>query len=289
MTFPQINYIKCKRGFRYYKMSYLAWGNQENCSKTLLCVHGLNRNCRDFDYVGKFFAANGYYVVAPDIVGRGNSDYLVNPSGYDIPFYINDVLGLIKALDLKNIDYIGTSMGGIIGMSIAALPYSPIRKLILNDVGASIDAAGLERIARYSVKEPVFDSYSELKNYLMEISADFGNLPDEVWEFFIRTSSQKNDNGKYILKRDARLSRPFNKSFQKFGNIDLWHIWNNVKLPTLVLHGEKSDILNVKTIEKMMETNSLLSHFVVANAGHAPYLYSEDLFHLILGFLGNNL
>lgn len=283
MLMPRTNYIQCKNQFEEYKMYYTTWGVQEESHKTLICVHGLNRNGRDWDYVGKHFARLGYFVVAPDIVGRGNSDYLTNPAGYDVPFYAMDIIKLIQVLQLRDIDYIGTSMGGIIGMTIAASPQNPIKHLVLNDIGAEIESSGLRRIAGYSVSQPEYASYLEAKNSLITISKDFGDLPDDVWEEMSRNSLQKNANGKYELKRDVNLAKPFNgNKFEE--NILLWAYWEKVIIPTLIIRGVNSDILSDATVAKMQQSNLKAKSVEVANAGHAPFLYSLDHFAFLQEF-----
>jgi len=283
-AFPQINYIKCSNGTEAYRMSYTAWGKQVAGCKTLICVHGLNRNCRDFDFVAQHFVKLGYYVVALDIVGRGNSDYLVNWTGYSIPFYVNDVLHMIKTLKLENIDFIGTSMGGIIGMSIALLPNHPIRKLILNDIGAEVEILGLERIGAYSNTQPEFDTLEEAAKSLLAVSKDFA-VPPELEDFYVLTSFQKNNKGRYELKRDVNISKGSNPAMLKNKNMELWEIWKKINFDTLVIHGASSDILLPTTINRMKEINPKTQSVTVENAGHTPYLYSENHMQFLQKFL----
>lgn len=272
---PQFNYIKCNNQKEEYRMFYTAWGNQEQCKKTMICVHGLNRNSRDWDFVGSYFAKKGYYVIAPDIVGRGNSDYLKDPMQYDIPFYVADMFLMIKTLGLTNIDWVGTSMGGLIGMGMAAMEHHPLRRMVLNDIGAEIEHTGLARIGGYSGSQPEFDSYTLAKDYLINISRDFGDLPEEIWEYYAQNSLQKNSQGKYEIKRDVNLSKPFSASAPIDKNMELWPYWDKVKIPTLVIRGEHSDILSKLTIDRMQKINSATSTVQVDKAGHAPYLYSD--------------
>ena len=282
---PQMNYIKCRNLKEEYKMVYTSWGSQDSSDKTLICIHGLNRNSRDWDFVGNHFSKKGYYVIAPDIVGRGNSDYLKDPMGYDIPYYVADIFVMIQTLGLKNIDFIGTSMGGLIGMAMAAMSHNPIRKLVLNDIGAEIERAGLARISGYSASQPDFDNYTLAKDYLINISRDFGDLPESVWEYYAQNSLQKNGSGKYELKRDVNLIKPFALAAPSDKNMDLWAYWEKVKTTTLVIRGEHSDILSMKTIERMQDINPDTTSVQVDKAGHAPYLYSEAHFKFLEKFL----
>ncbi len=282
---PQINYIKCRNHKQEYRMFYTSWGNQELSDKTLICVHGLNRNSRDWDYVGDYFSKKGYYVVAPDIVGRGNSDYLNDPMGYDILFYVADIFNLIHTLDLKNVDYLGTSMGGIIAMAMATMSHNPIRKMILNDIGAEIERSGLDRISNYSTKQPVFDTYALARDYMVSISSEFGYLPRDMWDYYVLNSLQKNASGKYELKRDVNLVKALTIIAPSDKNMDLWAYWDKVTIPTLIIRGELSDILSAKTVQRMLETNPDTQVVEVANTGHAPFLYSEEHFLFLEKFL----
>lgn len=282
--FPQFNYIKCHNGTEPYRMSYAAWGKQVTGGKTLLCVHGLNRNCRDFDFVAEHFVKLGYYVIAVDIVGRGNSDYLVNWMGYNIPFYIKDILLLIKTLKLENIDFIGTSMGGMIGMSIAMLPENPIRKLVLNDIGAEIELKGLERIGTYSSVQSEFATLEDASRDLLSTSKGFA-IPPELEEFYILTSFQKNSKGLYEVKRDINISKIANPEILKNNNLQLWEIWKRIDIDTLVIHGASSDILIPSTIERMKGMNPKTQSITLEDAGHAPYLYSSSHMQFLQEFL----
>lgn len=266
-------------------MVYYAWGVQEQSEKTLICLHGLNRNGRDWDYMAKRFASNGYYVIAPDIVGRGNSDYLLDPQGYIIPNYIKDVLQLINLLSLKQISILGTSMGGLIGMSIAAMPDNPLQKLILNDIGAEVEIEGLKNIASYSLVQPEFNNLKEAMEYLISTSLEFGNLPNDVWEHMARNSFQKNSNGKFELKRDLNLAKPFTENFSSDKNVELWDYWDKVSIPTLIIRGESSNILSNKTVDKMKATKPLTQSIQISNAGHAPFLYLDAQAEIIDKFL----
>ena len=282
---PQVNYVQCNNLHEEYRMVYYAWGNPDICTQTMLCIHGLNRNGRDWDYVAQTLANQGYYVIAPDIVGRGNSDYLSDAKGYEIAYYVVDILKLIKQLSLQNVNLLGTSMGGLIGMAIAALPEHPLRKLILNDVGAELEYAGLKYISSYSGVQPEFDNYQLAKAYFMSITTEFGDLPAEVWEHMARHSFQINNNSKYELKRDLNLSKPFLGNVKDENNLMFWDYWHKVTLPTLVIRGGNSKLLSQLTVIKMIDTNKLTQSVEIPNAGHAPFLYTNEHCNMIAHFL----
>jgi pimeloyl-ACP methyl ester carboxylesterase len=285
----QVNYINCNNLYQRYKMVYYSWGSLVDSSKVLLCLHGLNRNGRDWDFIGEALAKEGYYVIAPDIVGRGNSDYLPNPLGYDIRYYCADILRLFQVLNLTEVNLLGTSMGGIIGMAIAAMPDSPLSKIILNDIGAEIEFKGLQYIASYANTQPDFTNISDAKDYLKTIAAPFGDLPDEIWQHISDNSFQRNDFGNYELKRDVNLAQPLLGAMMVSNkNIELWDYWYKIMLPTLVIRGANSELLTVNTITRMKKTNPLLISIEIANAGHAPFLYSKEHIKMVSDFLKNN-
>ena len=205
--------------------------------------------------------------------------------GYDIPFYVADIFNLIHTLGLKNVDFLGTSMGGLIAMAMATMSHNPIRKMILNDIGAEIEKDGLTRISCYSTKQPVFDTYTLAKDYLISISNEFGDLPKYVWDNYALNSLQKNSSGKYELKRDVNLAKPLAIAAPSDKNMDLWAYWDKITIPTLVIRGELSDILSTKTVKLMQETKPDTKTVEVANAGHAPFLYSEEHFSFLEKFL----
>lgn len=283
---PHINYITCSNQFQQYRMQYTAWGVQEHSHSTMLCLHALNRNSRDWDYVAQHFVKLGYYVIAPDLVGRGNSDYLQLPNGYDIPFYVADIMRLISTLKLTNINFLGTSLGGLVGMSLSIMPQIELKKLIINDIGAEINFDGISRISKYSANQPQLDTFAEAKEYIISISKPFGELPDQVWEHITRHSVQKNATGKYELKRDPKIM--FNVAMtmaNPSANKMLWEIWNKTTTPTLIIRGAESDILTRETVLKMCQAKPQTRFVEISHTGHAPFLYTDGHFNLINTFL----
>lgn len=272
----QSNYIDCSNENEEYRIHYTGYGIQDKLDKTLICVHGLGRNNQDYEYVAKFFVELGYYVIAPDLIGHGNSDYLKMPKAYSVEACARDVMQLIIKLGLKNISFIGTSLGGMVGMGLSALPNSPINKLVLNDIGAEIDQQGLFRIASsYTDIQPEYDSYDAIYQDLYNYSQGIGALPSNVWDKYISSSVQKNSNGKYVIKKDVNLVRSFD-STDKSSSFSLWNYWSQIKIPTLVIRGSESDILNPNTLNKMGQMHSLMQTVEINGAGHAPLLYSDE-------------
>jgi pimeloyl-ACP methyl ester carboxylesterase len=243
--------ISCKDSEGEHRIAYQEWGDP-NHEKVLICVHGLTRNSRDFDNLAQELQ-EGYRIICPDVVGRGQSDWLSNPSDYGIPLYVTDLLTLMQQLNLTSVDWLGTSMGGLIGMNIACLENSPIKKLILNDVGAWISEKAIQRIAEYLCQEIlIFKDFTQVKEYVKKIYSGFGNLTETQWQDLAEFSVKLNDNGQYILNYDPAISTPFQGlKIDQFKPVNLWPVWDLIDCPIFLLHGENSDLLLPETIDKM--------------------------------------
>jgi pimeloyl-ACP methyl ester carboxylesterase len=194
----QENEVLCLSPAGFHEMHYVEWGARDN-PRIVICVHGLSRNCRDFDTLAQALEAD-FRVVCPDIVGRGKSDWLVNKAGYVNAQYAADATTLIARLTAdgaREILWVGTSMGGIIGMMLAALPDTPIRRLVLNDVGGIVPAAALARIVAYLGRDPRFATFKELELCVRTISAPFGPLTDAQWEHLTRHNGKQHADGNW--------------------------------------------------------------------------------------------
>lgn len=267
------------------KIAYQEWGNPAQ-EKVLICVHGLTRNSQDFTYLAQALQKD-YRVICPDVVGRGKSDWASDSSHYGIPLYVADLLILLKELNLTSVDWLGSSMGGIIGMSIASLKQSPIKRLILNDVGAWIPSKALERIAQYLCQyPPVFQNLTEVIAYVKNAYSSFGELTNEQWHDLAKFSVILNKNNQYILHYDPAIAKPFERiESGQFKPIDLWSIWNLIECPVLLLHGENSDLLLAETIDQMLINHPLLEVEHFPNCGHAPALMSESQINIVKRWL----
>lgn len=262
----------------------------------IICVHGLTRNSRDFDDLARYLSNQGKQLFCPDIVGRGDSDWLKVPFHYTYEQYLADMAVMIARTQAKLVDWIGTSMGGLIGMFLASIPQSPIRRLVLNDIGPQVPAKGLARLSKYVGKDPIFTSFEAAQQYFQQTYADFGYLTEAQWQKFTADSVRKEAHGMYISKLDPGVKLTTNKSkiaWQTFlhplralegtlFDIDLWHIWRTIRCPVLIIHGQQSDILLPKTIEKMREIHPEIEVLEVADAGHAPALL-EPAEHEFIG------
>ena len=264
-----------------HRIAYTQWGESDN-PRVLICVHGLTRNGRDFDTLAAALAAD-YLVVCPDVAGRGASDWLVDKNDYGYPQYVNDMSALVAHLNADSVHWVGTSMGGLIGMLLAAQPGSPITRMVMNDVGPLIPRAALERIASYVGDDPHFSSMRELDDYLREIYAPFGPFTDEQWQGLVRSSARALDNAKIGLAYDPGIAVPLREMPKQ--DVDLWSTWSNVRCPVLVIRGEQSDLLLADTAEQMTTTGPRAELAVLAGMGHAPTLMSEDQIALLSRWL----
>lgn len=254
----------------FHRIAYTEWG-AATASRTLICVHGLTRNGRDFDRLAAGLGER-WHVFCPDMPGRGRSDWLP-AEDYNYPQYLADVTALIARAGAKEVDWVGTSMGGIIGMHLAAQPNSPIRRLVLNDIGAFVPKAALLRLSEYVGSDPRFGSLDELEAYLRKIYAPFGPLSDQDWRHLALQGYRRLEGGGFGLAHDPAIARALEA--KNLRDIDLWSIWDAIKCPVLVLRGGQSDLLLAKTAAEMQKRGPRMKLMEIADAGHAPALMAE--------------
>jgi pimeloyl-ACP methyl ester carboxylesterase len=259
-------------------MAYLEWGDPRN-RDVLVCVHGLTRTARDFDAVARALCGQ-LRVVCPDVAGRGDSDPLPDPSLYGVPQYLADMVTLIARLDVETVSWLGTSMGGLIGMALAAQAGTPVKRLMLNDVGPLVTRASLERIASYVGKAPPFKSVDEAERYIRSISMPFGPHSDAQWRFLTETWLRRNDDGSWRAHYDPRLAEPF----QADKDLELWPLYDAVRCPTLVLRGELSDLLTRETAAEMTRRGPRAKVVEIRGVGHAPTLLHPEQIALVRDF-----
>lgn len=280
------NYVLGISDEGFHHIAYSEWGESHPALADVVCVHGYTRNAHDFDALASYLSTNGRHVFCPDVAGRGESSWFKKSHHYNFTQYIHDMTALIARVNTEQIDWIGTSMGGIIGMMMAALPNTPIRRLILNDVGPQIPLFGLKRIAKSTGKCLEFKSVNEAKEYYKLNYTEFGNLSDEQWDTFTANSIRKKAPGVFISKADPAIKNP--KSISQIiteffhhphkvlegilYDIDLWSIWQQIKCPVLVIHGVHSELLTSAIIKRMVRTHQGTQVYEVHNAGHAPAL-----------------
>jgi len=270
----------------FTQMGYTAWG-PEDAERTVVCAHGLTRNSRDFDFLAQRFAELGMRVVAPDLPGRGRSAPVEHAEDYGTPLYLAVMGALIAHLGVKEIDWVGTSLGGHIGMELAARPGNPIRRLVLNDFGARVPAAALLRIGKYLRNTPRFRTLAEVETYLREIYAPFGPLSEAQWRHLAQHSVIE-ESGRLRLNYDPRIVAQFSRPM--FLDVALWRVWEHVKCPVLVLHGQNSDLLLPETVVEMKRRGlaakeGRVESIEIPNCGHAPALMADEQIQLIEDFL----
>ena len=262
-------FVRCFDPHGFHFMRYVEWGDPAN-KHVLVCVHGLTRNGRDFDYVAQHLE-DAYRVVAVDVVGRGRSDWLRDPADYNYPVYCSDLTTLIARLGVETVDWLGTSMGGIIGMIMASLPNSPVRKLVLNDIGCMVPKAALERIGQYVGKEPVFDSFEAMEAAVRGVSP-FGELTDEQWHHVTVHGAKQDEQGRWRFRYDPGISKNFHAAPPR--DIDLRPMWTGVHGPALVIRGDSSDMVTADLMDEMSRRPHTQT-LVVPRCGHAPMLMDD--------------
>ena len=255
----------------FHRLVYAEWG-AATAPRTLICVHGLTRNGRDFDRLAAALSER-YRVICPDVAGRGRSDWLP-AAEYTYPQYLADMTVMIARLGAGDVDWLGTSMGGLIGMQLAAAAQSPVRRLILNDIGPFIPKAALARIGDYVGKDPHFASLDELEAYLRRIHAPFGPMTDQDWRHLALQGYRRRENGGFALAYDPGIAAGFVAGVKQ--DVDLWAIWDKVACPVLVLRGANSDVLTASTAKEMQKRGPKAKVIDCAGAGHAPGLVTED-------------
>ena len=265
----------------FHRVHYTEWGDPDN-PKVLICVHGLTRTGRDFDFLAAALE-NEYRVICPDVVGRGQSDWLNDKSDYTYPLYVNDMAMLLARIDAERIDWVGTSMGGLIGIFLASYTGSPIHKMVINDIGPRIPAAGLQRVATYVGQVVTFDSIEKMEKFLRTIAATFGNLSDEQWRHMTIHGARQLEDGRYTFAYDPGIAKNFRTLDLK--DIDLWSMWDAIHCPTLVLRGEHSDVLDHADAVIMTERGPKATLIEFPGMGHAPALMADDQIAVVRDWL----
>tara|TARA_R110002073_G_scaffold281321_2_gene445577 strand:+ start:2262 stop:3149 length:888 start_codon:yes stop_codon:yes gene_type:complete len=259
-----------------HHISYTDWGDPDN-PHVVMCVHGLTRNCRDFDYLAGALKAD-CRVICADIVGRGQSDWIKNAADYDYyPVYLSDAALLLAHIQSQYktsiiLDWVGISLGGLIGMVLAIQPEHsiPIHKLIMSDIGPFIPASALSRMSDYVGKDLRFDNFEVFKAYMKKISTSFGPLTDDQWHHLAIHSVRKYNNGTVGFCYDPKISISFKEHVLK--DIDLWEQWDQLAVPTLVLRGTESDVLLAETAVTMQARGTKAEIIELSGIGHAPIL-----------------
>lgn len=272
---------------RMRKLAYRSWGDADNI-RVVVCVHGLSRNGRDFDRLAEALAQR-YRVICPDMAGRGESEWLENKAEYNYLTYCSDVLLLIAQLGVANVDWIGTSMGGIIGMMIAAQQPLLIRRMVLNDIGSVVSAEGLKRILSFVGAKTVYDNRTEAMGALKFYLAPFGITSDAEWELMFSNSFVPLPDGRFAFNYDPDITKSFREAATATGgviaDVDLSAFWALVQCPVLLLRGAESDILSKQTAVLMQKRLAPTKLVEFPGVGHAPALISGEQIRVITEWL----
>eukprot|EP00013_Stygamoeba_regulata_P004532 CAMPEP_0177644086 /NCGR_PEP_ID=MMETSP0447-20121125/8492_1 /TAXON_ID=0 /ORGANISM="Stygamoeba regulata, Strain BSH-02190019" /LENGTH=303 /DNA_ID=CAMNT_0019146407 /DNA_START=142 /DNA_END=1050 /DNA_ORIENTATION=+ len=291
---PAPGQVRCLAADQFYRMSFVEWRPElasaaDRSESTVFAVHGLTRNGRDFDALAKHLSSHGRRVICPDVVGRGQSEWLHSKSLYQLPTYASAMASLHAATCAtdEQVDWVGTSMGGVIGLVLASLPGSPVRRLVLNDVGPLVSKEGLSRLGQYCGKEGSFGSLVDVEVYLRSIYKPFGDLSDAQWAHLAKhtcrlaneveaatargSSTDGSAQPRYVMRYDPGIAQCFQGAVQ---DVDLWAMWERVRCPVLVIRGEFSDVLSRETVEEMRHRRpddaGSFELYEVKGVGHAP-------------------
>jgi len=303
-TEPRLDFVTCAHRAGTHRMAYWEWGEPGN-PRVLVCVHGLTRSGRDFDVLARHVSAH-YRVVCPDVVGRGKSDWLTQPQHYTVTQYVADMLTLIARLNVTTLDWVGTSMGGLIGLGLAGalaasaaarqtraahgLPAAQtlaLGKIVLNDIGPNLDATGLARIAGYVGQPVVCNSFAQAVDTVRQTAASFGPHSQAQWEDLTRhVFVQEGDV--WVKHYDLRIAEPMqsqNADALRSGEALLWAAYASLSQPVLIIRGRESDLLTAHTAQAMLQRNRRAQLYEVEGVGHAPSLMQTDQVQRVADFL----
>ena len=290
MTATTFKSVQCISPAGLHRMAYKQWGEADN-PNVLVCVHGVTRVGDDFDALARALSDH-YRVVCPDVVGRGRSGQLGNPQLYQIAQYVSDMVTLVARVTANSasgkVDWFGTSMGGLIGMALASLPDTPIGKLVLNDIGPTLDPVALRRIGDYIAQDLRFASFAEGAAFVREVSASFGEHTDEQWHKLAADVLREGDDGQWVRHYDMGLAEPLRGATAEKAKADeamLWAAYDAIRCPTLLVRGANSDLLSHATAQQMLTRGPKPQLVEIANTGHAPTFIHADQIAIARMFL----
>lgn len=281
---PREGRINCIGYKGFHRIYYRDWGKTTS-AETVFCLHGLTRNSRDFDPLAAVLARKRR-IVCPDLVGRGQSEWLADGDGYQLPQYNVDFNALVNRIGCETFDIIGTSLGGLMGMAMAGMPKSPVRRLVVNDVAPEVPLTALRRLSNYLGEDPRFDSMEELEAYLRITFAPFGPMTDADWKRMAKTSARETDQG-IGLAYDPAISYHYQR-YWLLSYLDLWSYWRNISCPVLILRGAESDFLTQPLVTKMLESLPCAELIEFEGVGHTPTLNAAEQIEPIRRWLDTN-
>ena len=275
--------VSCLTGRQLHRLAYREWGDPGN-PRVVVCAHALTRNGRDFGPLARALA-DRWRVIAPDMPGRGASEPLADPMLYQVPTYVACAVTLLARLDVEAVDWVGISLGGLMGMALGAFERPPIRRLVISDAGPVLARAAIERIAGYVGQSPAFSTYDAAFAAIRAISEPFGPHTDAQWKFLVDNVLVRRDDGSYALHYDPAIGVPFRAALATPGDVDLWGVWDAVRAPTLVIRGERSDLLGADVADAMTQRGPRAGLVTLPGVGHAPTLVPDAQIALVRGFL----
>ncbi len=295
MLEPTLHFIDCPDAQGGHRMAYWQWGKPA-ASHVVVCVHGLSRQGRDFDVLAQALVSksDAIRVLCPDVVGRGQSDWLKDPQGYQIPAYAADMLALLGHIKPRTLDWVGTSMGGLIGLVLSGQPDlplpAPVRRLVLNDVGPVIAWQALQRIGEYLGRAVSFSSVQQAADALWAVSNTFGPHSAQAWLALSRPMVKPlaDDPSRFTLHYDPQMAIPFHGLTQETaqqGEALLWHLYDQITASTLLTRGAQSDLLSLETAQAMTQRGPKARLVEFAGVGHAPTFVAEDQVQTVASFL----
>ena len=293
MADPTLHFVSCPDAGGTHRMAYWQWGSA-GATHTVVCVHGLTRQGRDFDVLAQALVARApgaIRVVCPDVAGRGMSDWLADPQTYAVPQYAADMLALLAQLKPQTLDWVGTSMGGLIGIVVCAHAQTvgaSVRRLVLNDVGPVLEWESLLRIGTYLGKNMHFDSLQQAADAMRVIASSFGPHTPEQWLELSRHMVKPDSEGGVRLHYDPAIALPFQGITEEVslkGEAALWAIYDAITAQTLLLRGADSDLLSPQTALQMTQRGPHARLVEFAGVGHAPTLVAEDQTDVVASFL----
>lgn len=277
MMQPQIKMVQCLSPAGLHHMAYKEWGDPKN-PQVLVCVHGVTRVSDDFDALAEALC-DRYRVICPDVVGRGRSSWLKDPRYYVVPQYVSDMVTLVARLDVPQVDWFGTSMGALIGMGLAALPETPIRKMLMNDVGPSLNFPALQRIGEYIGTDARFATFDEGRDYIRTVAAPFGPHSDAEWDKLARDVLRQDADGRWRRHYDLALATPFKaltEDVAKQGEAAMWAAYDVIRCPVLLVRGSESDLLTAESARQMTQRGPKARLVELPGIGHAPTFMHAD-------------
>lgn len=261
----------------FHTLAYVEWGDQDN-PDVLICVHALTRNSRDFDYLARDLQKK-YRIICPDLLGRGKSEYVRQPSVYNFKQYMNDLVALLAHAHVQKVHWLGTSLGGILGMMLASQPHSPLKSLILNDIGMIVPSAALQRIETYAHTEHEFSNLEDAKRYFQTVLAPIGPLDSKKWDHLTKHGTLAHQDGTLSLAYDPAIGENF--ATRPTPTLHFETYWQAIHCPILLLYGEDSDFLSQDIITKMLYLQPATQIEAIPECGHAPSLMEPDQIHLV--------